>query len=897
MLIDTDDMIPATTFNRAPGKYIDLGAEGGRPIIVKDNVPVAFVGSLDDLRRLQALDNVDPATYAFKGPEQMPTGRWVIGQDPGGGRVWIQVANHVLAVGEGREVLDLAVSAALGTWLQGADAPSELLIGTSGFVSPVIWHGHQTPPKIRGVVVDLDEKANAARFATQIRAQFEARKQLLIQHGFPSLSPYRPLIGEEAVPDLIVAVQLADAPHTDLAAILKHVVRRGPELGMYLWLFSETVPEWVTPQSFPQRIAFTVRSALTSRELVGTMAASVLAPHSTDGYLQTPELEGACRFSLQPADLEQEAGYHLDKLGAAGRSAMDEPLALAKVIADHTPEDAGPDTPISWPVGYSDDSLIGTSHLKYFSTVQGSQILVGRPGSGVSTALQTIILSAASLYSPSQVGFYAINCGGRPLGEIENLPHIGAIGHNTHEDTRIVETVRELVQARRARASNPTAPDWHKDSQQDHIAPDYRQTLAETATIDDGYPKAVYLVVDGYGKFLAANTSLMYPRNPLNKDVIEIARLGAQVGVYVLVGTEKTVEVGQDLLQACTPWELKPSPGDVSAIRLRSQLVPVSPSKLIPEDQPGRAVDHLGHQIRFAICGTDQETRATTVEDTVRDIAERVADYRPVPTPKLLPTQVDSGTLATWEPSGERYAIGIAERDLQPAIVDFSTAPLMMVYGDADSGRGEFVAHMLDAIVHQHPSGTDAEIIVVDLQGRLRNAVERTVVPRGAAADMYVTDVSTLSERLAVLRGLFHERRSPADASPQQCREWAFEGPNVYLVIEDLAQLPKNLSNQGLLFEPLRQYIATAQNVGLRIIAASSVKNVTGTESMPGLPLWMITAGMNTVMLRSRAASDQSRGWRFERDMPHGRALLVNPSGDAQRVQLAGQRPVTIPEA
>jgi hypothetical protein len=114
----------------------------------------------------------------------------------------------------------------------------------------------------------------------------------------------------------------------------------------------------------------------------------------------------------------------------------------------------------------------------------------------------------------------------------------------------------------------------------------------------------------------------------------------------------------------------------------------------------------------------------------------------------------------------------------------------------------------------------------------------------------------------------------------------------VYIVIEDLAQLPKNLSDRAsLLFEPLRQFIATAQNVGLRIIAASSVKNLTGAEFMPGLLQWMNIAGTNTLMLRSRVVGAKAGGWRFERDLPNGRAQFINPSGGAQRVQLAGQQP------
>lgn len=56
MLIDTNDLVSATDFNRNTGRYTALAAEGRRIVIVKDQQLVAALVGIHDLNRLDALD-------------------------------------------------------------------------------------------------------------------------------------------------------------------------------------------------------------------------------------------------------------------------------------------------------------------------------------------------------------------------------------------------------------------------------------------------------------------------------------------------------------------------------------------------------------------------------------------------------------------------------------------------------------------------------------------------------------------------------------------------------------------------------------------------------------------------------------------------------------------------
>ena len=57
----------------------------------------------------------------------------------------------------------------------------------------------------------------------------------------------------------------------------------------------------------------------------------------------------------------------------------------------------------------------------------GNVVIHGGPKSGKSTALQTFILSAASLHSPRDVTFYVLDYGGGQLRALQDLAHVGSV--------------------------------------------------------------------------------------------------------------------------------------------------------------------------------------------------------------------------------------------------------------------------------------------------------------------------------------------------------------------------------------------------------------------------------------------------------------------------------------
>ena len=108
----------------------------------------------------------------------------------------------------------------------------------------------------------------------------------------------------------------------------------------------------------------------------------------------------------------------------------------------------------------------------------------------VSIVVQTFILSAAARYSAREVGFFAFSYGGPALAAVKDLPHVGALGGRDRKELnlRILGDLDGVV-ARRRRLF-----------EQNNIGSieEYRtRRSAGDATLDDGYPTDIFVIVGG----------------------------------------------------------------------------------------------------------------------------------------------------------------------------------------------------------------------------------------------------------------------------------------------------------------------------------------------------------------------------------------------------------------
>lgn len=600
---------------------------------------------------------------------------------------------------------------------------------------------------------------------------------------------------------------------------------------------------------------------------------------------------------------------------------LDDPIALGSLLeqvsaAEQDTNSTGQrNTKLIWPMGEVDQPRDLThSLLMYDLERDGNVSITGGPKSGRSTTVQTFILSAAQRYSPRRIGFYGLSYGGPGLSVLAGLPHVGGIGNKDNPElTRRIFGDLETIVSKRRRlfAANGV-----------HTVAEYRRRrLAGDAALDDGYPIDIVLTLDGYEGFLDDNTSLMYPKNPLSKNVERLAVEGPGHGVHVLVTASEWIKFGQALNNEIKPtsvWELRLGAQASSLVRPPvGKEIMGRPNATIPGDQPGRGINMAAEHIRFAVGRLDKKPSIEDLDEQIANTVKAVTTQHqgepPMPRPKLLPPVVDSEKLLELNLGGERHAIGLRGSDIEHLAIDFAEHPLLAAYGDSKSGKTSLQRHLLRSVLRRRKNPEDALVVVCDPRRRLMDDLQDAGFVEGQ--DTYETDGDRIGLRIMQVAELLMGRTPDPDATIEQRRNWAFEGANVYLFIDDLDAIParatipitytksngdKETRNEDkAMWAALLPYMSRARENGLRVIVTGAARGIAATEvSASTLQGKIAEQASNRILLTSTSKTDKLGGLNFEAGLPAGRGRMVGPvlSSD-MHIQLAKAESVIEAEA
>ncbi len=363
---------------------------------------------------------------------------------------------------------------------------------------------------------------------------------------------------------------------------------------------------------------------------------------------------------------------------------LDEPIPLTAVLAR-----AGvPQHEWRWPLGEIDKPFEMRRDALVFDATgsAGNVVIHGGPKSGKSTALQTFILSAASLHSPRDVTFYCLDYGGGQLRALQDLAHVGSVA-SALEPERIRRTFGELEQLLLSRQRREA----------------FREKQDSGSGIDDGFGE-VFLVIDNLYAFGRDNTDQFNTRNPLLSKVTQLVNVGLAYGIHVIVTTPSWLEVPLAMRDGLgLRLELKLHDARDSNVRVVGALR--RPADAVPHDQPGRGLTMAAEHFLFAAPELDQ-------------VAAINARYPGVAAPpvRLLPTNLTPDQVGALYRGSERVVIGQREDDLAPVVLDFTENPLLMVFGDNKSGKTTFLRHIIRTI---RENSSDDQVAFTVLDRRL----------------------------------------------------------------------------------------------------------------------------------------------------------------------------------
>lgn len=506
----------------------------------------------------------------------------------------------------------------------------------------------------------------------------------------------------------------------------------------------------------------------------------------------------------------------------------------------------------------------------------GANVLIlGAGGSGKTTALQTLICSAALTHTPQQVQFYCLAYSSTALTTVSRIPHVGEVAGPT-DPYGVRRTVAELLALVRERKRSflecgIASMEMFRR----------RKFGGEAGPVpDDGFGD-VYLVIDNYRALAEENEVLI-------EQVNVIINQGPSFGVHMVVTADRESE-------------LRPPVRSGFGSRIELRLAAVEDAKLVRSRfakdvpvKPGRGMV----AVNYVRLDSDPQAGLHTLVarpalgstpdnvfecDSVVAAVSRLTSAQAPPV-RRLPARFGVEQVRELASRDTRQGVGaggiawaISELDLAPVYLNFAENSHLMVTGRRECGRTTTLATIMSEIGRLYAPGASsapppapgrpsAQVWLVDPRRQLLTALGSDYVERFA----YNLDgvVAMMGELAAALAG----REPPPGLSAEELlsRSW-WSGPEIFLIVDDIQQLPPGFDS------PLHKavpFVNRAADVGLHVIFT---RTFGGWSSAGSDPMLRALHQANAPLLVMDADPDEGfiRGKMKGGPLPRGRGLLM----------------------
>ncbi len=428
------------------------------------------------------------------------------------------------------------------------------------------------------------------------------------------------------------------------------------------------------------------------------------------------------------------------------------------------------------------------------SGAAGNAVIAGGPQSGKSTMLRSLISVLALTHTPEEVQFFLLDMGGGALSSLAGLPHSSGYANRLDAGTcrRIVAEVATLLAEREAAFSAAGIDSIATFRAQRSTLNSTESSFGSGRNFGD-----VFLVIDGFATFRQEFELL--------EDVLsDIAARGLGYGIHLILTTTRWTTVKaqvRDMLG--TRFEL--ALGDPA-----DSLIDRRASANIPANTPGRGVTSDRLHFLAALPRIDSSNDPGSIAAGAADLVGRISEAWTgphAPEVRLLPDLVRLDSLPPVP--GKLVPIGIAESDLQPLALDFSTDPHVLAFADVESGKTALLRTIATGILNRY-TPDEALVLVVDYRRGLLDVVT------GPHLLGYAGSEPVLTELIGEVAEAMKARIPGPEVTAEQlrARNW-WKGPELFVLVDDYDLVAASMSNPLL---SLVQYLPQARDIGLHVV-------------------------------------------------------------------------------
>lgn len=568
------------------------------------------------------------------------------------------------------------------------------------------------------------------------------------------------------------------------------------------------------------------------------------------------------------------------------------------------------------------DDPFNHARRPYILTPEADQAhvkVLGQNSSGRSTAIETIVCSAAQAYSPDYVSFYMIEYGGIKLGEIAGMPNVGGYARKTDSDkiSRYVGEFFRLLDIRQREFGIREVTDMQS----------YLQSREKDPVLADPY-KHVFLVIDGFQGFVNE-----YP-DVKDQFVLNLGDAG-RYGLHLIITAESEMALPVKLQDSFGATIYLALADPTSALKTSSAQKTLL--KTVPKNQPGRCIDMATSLAARILVPQDEVIEPVDYKEG-NAVFDRQADYgpgirafvqrmrqqhegRPWATPiETAPEEFDHSQL--WKLYAEHLPalpppaagqaprrkaldihlpIGISVEDLRMVTVPDEVSPYFIAAGDKESGRTSLLRAALNGIVSQF-TPDEAQVVLIengyqllDEKARLAQMNRSEEYPDGYLLAYADTTKQSLATAMAKIREII-EPRVPVlenmSTDALRNRSW-YSGPEVYVLIDNLDAFMGSSAFAETPLDPLVALISEWHNLGLHIYVTVPAQGFSSYMMSNKLVKAMAATNPSYALFSGPVSEGQlwaGTGIKFA-FRRKGQAMLVGGNYSTEIVQMANARP------
>ncbi len=246
-------------------------------------------------------------------------------------------------------------------------------------------------------------------------------------------------------------------------------------------------------------------------------------------------------------------------------------------------------------------------------------LVAGMTGYGKSELLQSIVLSLALSFSPSEVGFLIVDFKGGLASRLEGLPHILGVIKNVGSDYS--EIARQLRMIKAEDKRRRLVFDQYSAAHEDKITHiDQYQKLFRRGVIREAMPHLV-IVVDEFAEMKAEQPELI-------KDLVSTARLGRSQGIHLILATQKPGGIIDSQISSNSKFRICLK---VEADQDSKDLLKTADAAHIRNDGLGRAFLRVGEEVyeefQSAYSGAECSSPGEKGLDQFAALKRRITEY------------------------------------------------------------------------------------------------------------------------------------------------------------------------------------------------------------------------------------------------------------------------------